>query len=300
MGKIKKTIVSVFLISTYALVVAQQPAMTVLPEEQAKIDAVLQTLMQRQPDRPDVAQSVARFGRIIDSRPVGMTGLTAWTVESKGRQITLYTPADGRYIFAGVILDAGGRPVPGQTALAQSPSMAAGQSGPAALEGKFTGTIPEPIKNVNALMGVKEGEGNIADTLYIIIDPRCPYSRKAYASTRDYVKRGKTIKWIPAIALGKPEEGIPLAATLLQAKDPADALKRVMGGETIMTLPQEKTQKGILQNSDFLFSAFKHTPSVNGGRTAVPVGFYVDKRTGQPSMKTGLSELIILEEIFGK
>jgi len=39
---------------------------------------------------------------------------------------------------------------------------------------------------------------------------------------------------------------------------------------------------------------------VNNGRPAVPVGFYVDHRTGQPSMKTGLSEQVILEDIFGK
>jgi protein-disulfide isomerase len=285
-----------------ALASAQPPPDAVLQEEQAKIDAALQALTARRPARPDMAQFVGRYGRIVDSKPVGVTGLTAWTVQSNGRQITLYTPADGRFIFAGVILDAAsGALVSGQNAaMIQPPGMTAGQGARAALEGKFTGSIPESIQSVAALAGVTEGNGGVADTLFVIIDPRCPFSRQAYARTRDYVKRGMTIKWIPAVALGKSEEGVPLAATLLQAKDPANALKRLMGGESLTTQPNEKTQKALLQNLDFLFSAFKHTPSVNNGRAVVPVGFYIDHRTGHPSMKTGLSEQVILEDIFGK
>ena len=311
MRQAKRTLVSIFLLGASTLVGAQQadiqpPPSATLAEEQAKIDAALESLTQRRlfniSDPQNMARSVGRYGKILKSYPLGITGLTAWLVESNGRRITLYTPPDGRYIFAGVILDAGGGLVSGlPTQQVQPPAtLQEGNSGPAALEGKYTGSIPEPIKNVDGLQGVKEGNGGIADTLYVIIDPRCPYCRQAYANTRDYVKRGKTIKWIPAVALGVPEEGVPLAASLLQSKTPTEALKRVMGGESVMTQPDEKTQKALLQNLDYLFAAFKHTPSVNNGMAAVPVGFYIDHRTGQPLMKTGISEQVILEEIFGK
>jgi len=261
----------------------------------------------------DPAAVVSRYGKITDRRPVGVGGLTAWTVEHGGRKVVLYTTADTQAIFTGVVWDAAtGRNlsdqfipgIPGSVTVAARPmaipSVVAEQPGvrvAAAFDGKFTGTIPESMKTVDSLAGIKEGNGGIADTLYIIVDPRCPYCRKAYNITREYVKKGYTIKWIPTVALGDPANGLPLAATILQSKD-KDVLERVMGKhEQIRTQATKETEEALRTSLAFMFAAFEQ----NGGQQAgVPVAFFIDRRTGKPRMMTGVSEMVVLEDIFGK
>jgi len=249
----------------------------------------------------DPAAVVARYGKIVDRRPVGVGGLTAWTVEKGGRKVVLYTTADTQAIFMGVVWDAmTGRNlsdqfIPRNTDVTVTEQLSVRAA--AAFDGKFTGTIPESMKAVDSLAGVKEGNGGIADTLYIIFDPRCPYCRKAYNNTREYVKRGYTIKWIPVVALGDPDNGLPLAATILQSKD-RNMLDRVLGKhEQIKTQPTKETEEALNTNLAFMFAAFEQ----NGGRQAgVPVAFFLDHRTGKPRMTTGVSEMVVLEDIFGK
>ncbi|WP_240533889.1 hypothetical protein [Aeromonas veronii] len=150
----------------------------------------------------DPAAVVSRYGKITDRRPVGVGGLTAWTVEKGQEGRALYhgrhpSPLHGRGLGCGD----GPQPVrsvySGNATVAAQPMavppVVAEQPGvraAAAFDGKFTGTIPESMKTVDSLAGVKEGKGGIADTLYIIVDPRCPYCRKAYNITREYVKKG--------------------------------------------------------------------------------------------------------------
>jgi hypothetical protein len=258
----------------------------------------------------DPSVVVSRYGKIVDRHPVGVGGLTAWTVEKAGRKVVLYTTSDAQAIFAGVVWDAAtGRNlsdqfISGNDAITAQPMVippvAAEQPGvraAAAFDGKFTGDIPESMKTVDSLAGVKEGKGGIADTLYIIIDPRCPYCRKAYNITREYVKKGYTIKWIPVVALGDPANGLPLAATILQSKD-KDVVERVLGKhEQIKTQPTKETEEALRTSLAFMFAAFEK----NGGQQAgVPVAFFIDHRTGKPRMMTGVSEMIVLEDIFGK
>jgi len=258
----------------------------------------------------DPAAVVSRYGKITDRRPVGVGGLTAWTVEKGGRKVVLYTTADTQALFTGVVWDAAtGRNlsdqfIPGNATVAAQPMavppVVAEQPGvraAAAFDGKFTGTIPESMKTVDSLAGVKEGKGGIADTLYIIVDPRCPYCRKAYNIPREYVKKGYTIKWIPTVALGDPANGLPLAATILQSKD-KDVVERVLGKhEQIRTQPTKETEEALRTSLAFMFAAFEQ----NGGQQAgVPVAFFIDRRTGKPRMMTGVSEMVVLEDIFGK
>ncbi len=217
----------------------------------------------------------------------------------------LYTTSDAHAIFTGVVWDAAtGRNlsdqfIPGAQPIAASP-IAPEQPGvraAAAFDGKFTGPIPESMKTVDSLAGITEGKGGIADTLYIIVDPRCPYCRKAYSITRQYVQKGYTIKWIPAVALGDPVNGLPLAATILQSKD-KKVVERLLGKhEQIRTQPTKETEEALRSSLAFMRAAFAH----NGGQQpGVPVAFFIDRRTGKPRMTTGVSELVVLEDIFGR
>lgn len=259
----------------------------------------------------DVQAQISRYGQVIDSRPVGVGGVTAWTVMARdGKRVVLYTTADGQALFAGYMWDlksgknlsnqfAGGGASPKtQHPVDLPPDAQLASQAPAvhAMHGKFTGTVPVSMKTVDSLAGIKEGSGSIADTVYVIIDPRCPVCRLAYQRTRPYVKKGVSIKWIPTAALGRVEEGIPLAATILQSKD-ATVLARVLGShEQIKTKPTQATEEALARSLAFLFAAFQQ----NSGEAGVPVAFFLDHRTGKPRMLTGLSEAVVLEDLFGK
>lgn len=269
------------------------------------------------------AQRVSRYGRIVNARPVGLGGLTAWTVEKNGHQVVLFSTPDSAVLFTGVAWNAetgtniSDAFLPGAAQVASarpaSPPAAAAPAAPAAplmspveapnvreaaaMDGSFKGAIPESMNTVDSLAGVKEGDGSIGDTVYIIIDPRCPYCREAYNLTRAYAAKGHTIKWIPSAALGNPTDGVPLAATILQAKDPR-TLERVMGKhEQIRSKPSPETVEQLSTNLAFLFAAFENNGKEQAG---VPAAFFVDHRTGKPKMMTGLSQAVVLEDIFGK
>lgn len=259
----------------------------------------------------DPVSVVSRYGTIVDRRDVGVSGLTAWTVEKGGRKVVLFTTPDAEALFTGVVWEAAtGRNLSDQfvaqaNAKVTVPTVAQpvvqGQSDASvrvasAFDGKFTGAIPESMKTVDSLAGVKEGKGGIADTLYIIIDPRCSYCRKTYSITREYVKKGYSIKWIPAVALGDPANGLPLAATILQSEDREVIGRLLANHEQIKTQPTKATEEALRKNLEFMFATFAQ----NGQEAGVPVAFFIDRRTGKARMTTGVSETVILEDIFGK
>lgn len=258
-------------------------------------------------------QAVSRYGTILVKQPMPNVGLTAWIVEKAGTRLALYTtpPELGKEIavIAGVVWDERGRDIAKQASASgtrsavqnalQSPTKVVPQNvttPSSAMSGSFAGELPPAMHTVDALQGVKEGDGGIGDTVYVIIDPRCPYCQKAYDLTRPYVAQGRTIKWIPTAALGDKANGVPIAATILQATDPA-VLARVLGKhEQIKSQPTPESEKALELNLAFMFAAFEQ----NGGKAGVPVAFYVDHRTGRPQMMTGLSDEAVLEDIFGK
>lgn len=261
---------------------------------------------------------VGRYGKIVGRRPLGAGGLTAWTVEKAGRQVVLYTTNDGQAIISGIVWDAfTGRNLsdavlPAMPAMpaVQPPLGASARAMPApsvmaapptgALNGKFSGALPESIKTIDTLAGIKEGPGGPADTLYIVIDPRCPYCRQAYHRTRAYVSKGHTIKWIPAVLLGNPAQGTSLAATILQAKPAgqAEALRRVLGEkEELATPPNKATTEALARTEAFFYAAFQNNKV---DKVGVPAAFFLDKKTGQPRMMMGISEMPVIEEIFGR
>ena len=272
-----------------------------------------------QDDDPVMAR-IARYGVPVTKQALPVGGLTLWTVISQsGKSVQLYTTADGKALISGVVwnLDngqnvtqslmappSGNDPdfaarLPKVVAPARPAShLVSGKNAlPAAFDGKAPTDIPEAIRLVDGLAGYKEGKGGMADTLYVIIDPRCPYCRRAYLNTREYVKQGITIKWIPTAALGRPEQGLPLAATILRASNP-EVVARVLGNhEQLATPPTDFELKQLDNNLDFMFEAFKQNNEPNPG---VPVAFFIDRRSGKARMMMGVSEQVVIEDILGK
>ena len=268
-----------------------------------------------------VMTHLGRYGTPVTKQSLPVGGLTQWTVISKsGRTVQLYTTADGQAVMSGVIWNlATGQNVSDHVAAptfqpngqvanagptvvappgAPPSNLVSGRGAlPAAFDGKAPADIPEAIKTVDSLAGYTEGKGGMGDTLYIIIDPRCPYCRRAFQNTREHVKNGATIKWIPTAALGDPGRGVPLATTVLRSKDAA-VMNRLLGQhEEIATSPTPKEAQELQRNLDFMFDAFRQNNEPNPG---VPVAFFIDRRTGKPRMMMGVSESVVIEDILGQ
>lgn len=276
-----------------------------------------------------IAKKVSRYARVVSHAEVGKGGLIAWTLDKDGQQVVLYTTPDGEALISGVVWDLESsknltdkfgvvQSSAGQqmtlsaaptTTETPSPSKAGINNQPkdeyilnpaehfvSAMDGEYKGEVPESMKTVDSLKGIKEGKGSINNTVYIVFDPRCHYCRDAYTLTRELVSKGRSIKWIPTAALGQPAQATPLIATILQSKD-KDVLDRIMSKhEPIASTPTPETIQAMNDNLSFMFAAFKQNSSQQAG---VPVAFFLDHRTGKARMLSGVSDPAVIKDIFG-
>jgi thiol:disulfide interchange protein DsbG len=68
-------------------------------------------------------------------------------------------------------------------------------------------------------------DGKSTHIIYVFFDPNCPYCHKVYADLRPQVGRGEVeLRWIPIGVLMTTSLG--KAATMLESKDPTEALHR--------------------------------------------------------------------------
>ena len=271
-------------------------------------EAVQSALPSDGTDKRTPPAAVLSLGEIVDMREMPENNLTAWLIRApNGRQMTFYTTADGKNIFSGTVWDLATKQNINQvfdtTASVGMPG-SAGQSvqevvqtdGGSSLLGKYTGEIPEAIKALDSLGGPKIGNGGPGETLYVIIDPRCPYCHQAYDSLKPYMDKGVTIKWIPTVALGQPEQGLPQANAVLHARTQAELDKIMTDPKAYPRALEGKDGEDLQRNLSFMFQAFEQ----NGGQAGVPAAFFVDKNTGQPRMMMGLSEEAVIQAILGK
>ena len=271
-------------------------------------EAVQSALPSDGTDKRTPPAAVLSLGEIVDMREMPENNLTAWLIRApNGRQMTFYTTADGKNIFSGTVWDLATKQNINQVfdttdsvgitgSVGQSVQEVVQTDGGSSLLGKYTGEIPEAIKALDSLGGPKIGNGGPGETLYVIIDPRCPYCHQAYDSLKPYMDKGVTIKWIPTVALGQPEQGLPQANAVLHARTRAELDKIMTDPKAYPRALEGKDGEDLQRNLSFMFQAFEQ----NGGQAGVPAAFFVDKNTGQPRMMMGLSEEGVIQAILGK
>jgi thiol:disulfide interchange protein DsbG len=248
----------------------------------------------------------------------GPGGLNVWTVNRRGVSTVLYTTADNKVLLSGVLWDAksGGNlsdafipeppNAPAQSSAQPSESPALAPQGVSVAEPLAAastvavpakpGTVAAPIAGVSALRGVKEGNATAAKTLYILFDPRCPHCKNVYVETRDYVRKGLSIKWIPTTVLGRDSVGTAMVADVMQDPNPVAAMARVeMGGFRQPSVVDKATLSAIADNNEYFWAAFDRNTSV--GPAGVPVGFF-QTHAGMPQMVTNLEDPALLARIF--
>ncbi|HFF5155644.1 TPA: hypothetical protein ACGDNG_002604, partial [Acinetobacter baumannii] len=252
---------------------------------------------------------MSKLGQVSNVQP--MAGeLLAWTMLINGQPQVVFTTKDEKVVITGnafdtATMDSVSLPILQKAQQGGAPANSTGVAAPtggnvavdfAEIVGKWDKEVPPSISLLDKLKGAKEGNASAVDTLYIVFDPRCSNCHDAYRATRKYVEKGFSIKWIPTTLLGKHEEGAKLAAAVL--RDPKQLERAFSKDPNIVVNPTPEEKKALEENVQFLTEA---TVQSTGSQTiAVPTAFYLNKKTGEPKMTTGLSDESILEMIFGK
>ena len=219
----------------------------------------------------------------------GPSGLHVWKVERNGVRTLFYTTPDNKTLISGVAWDA-------KTGANLSDQFITPDMQSAARGDQFApGKIPDAIKGIDSLAGIREGSGGLDKTLYILFDPRCGHCHAVYKKTRQYLASGGTIKWIPVTVLGQPEAGARQVADILQARNPVQALAAAMADKNPGSQPSAQTLKAISENEAYFWAAFERNPTA--GNAGVPVAFFVTKQ-GVPQMVGGIDDDILLNKIF--
>lgn len=170
--------------------------------------------------------------------------------------------------------------------------------------GKNQGETPEIMKLLDKMGGFKMDESvSIADTVYVIYDPRCPYCKSLHEKLLNTDLKGKeiTIKWLPSLALGVSDANDPAvkrAAYALIAKN-ADEFNSSMNdtNPTDFELTSDMMMR-LDENLAFLHESAIQTFGEEHPRS-VPATFFVDKKTGSPQMMFGASDEQVFRTIFG-
>ncbi|KVV07457.1 hypothetical protein WK77_16865 [Burkholderia ubonensis] len=229
----------------------------------------------------------------------GPGGLNAWSVERNGVQTVLYTTADNKVLMSGVLWDAkSGVNLSDaflKPSMIQSSTVQAADAGGAPTRAS-AGAVSVPIAAVAALRGIKEGNGAAIKTVYILFDPRCPHCKNVYRDTRDFVRNGGSIKWIPTTVLGRDQMGTAMVADILQAPNPIEAMRRVeSGGFRQPGKIEQSTLDAIRDNEEYFWAAFDRNKGA--GVPGVPVAFF-QTADGAPQMVANLDDRELLNRIF--
>jgi len=231
----------------------------------------------------------------------GVGGLNVWQVERKGIKTVFYSTPDNKVLVSGVLWDASTGDNQSDAyitdAMTAPANVAKIEATPASANvGVAPGGISSQIADVEKLQGVKEGNGSPRKTIYIMYDPRCPHCKNVYDASRDFVRRGGSIKWLPTTVLGDPQDGMNRIALVLQSKDPVAAMGVVeRGGQLGRTEVKPETFSVVARNEAYFWGAFHGNPSA--GTPSVPVAFFQTK-DGAPQMVSDLDDPQLLKRLF--
>jgi protein-disulfide isomerase len=160
-----------------------------------------------------------------------------------------------------------------------------------AMAGEWDGELPKSMVALDNLLAFTEGDsdGAVADTVYIMFDPRCPYCHEAFRNVRDYVKAGRRIKWIPVPILGNKDQGEAIIAAI-QAKP--ELLAAVMENRVdldlitkdVMVSPQ--LRESLNYNIAFMMAAFKNSQYPQAG---VPAWFWLNRHDNVADMRINIT-----------
>ena len=160
------------------------------------------------------------------------------------------------------------------------------------------GELPPVYASLQQMHGVQTGpkDTNFADVVNIFFDPRCPWCKKAYATiTQGWPKAA--VRWLPVVVLGDQEAAWQSAASVLDEKNGAQNLARVMKGLAVDYKVDDATRQKIVENMQWLYGAVSAMDSSE--QVGVPAMYWLS-RNGQVGYAAGISDADGLRKVLGK
>lgn len=224
---------------------------------------------------------VKQGGMKVVNKFSAVGNLQGWVLERGGQHSVVFTTPDGKYLFAGALIDANGNNLTEDYSEKYIPKP------------DFTKLYSQLESSAYFIEGAKGAA--VKGTIYAFLDPNCGFCHLAWKAFQPYQKAGLQVRWVP-VGFLRPDS-LPKSAALLEAADPGAAMAQhgatFEAGESGGIKPVDKispeTAKKLQANaklmSDFGF----------GGTPAV---VYKDKN-GKVQVKAGMPRLSELPEMTG-
>lgn len=273
-----------------------------------------------------IRMKLSQYGKIVYEGKSNVDGVKKWIVNTNGTDKTVFSAGNIPVVFTGDGFDIkSGKSLKDENDL--NPPLSERNVKSFAFMNDYTGLVPDGLNILERMPNYTEGEGGALKTLYIFFDPQCPWCHKAYNETRKYVKNGHSIKWLPVDIVGG-DGSRSLAALLLATSDPVklkalgydfekgNVFNNIMSAKT----PQRRSEliaaankiiqesKGkvdfdkifddISNNDKFIIDQLNAHPEID--KKGVPAAFVFDSRIGKAKLIMGISEQVVLQDIYGE
>lgn len=224
-------------------------------------------------------QAVQSGVKVVKSFPAA-SSLTGWVLSQDGRFSIVYTTPDRKTLLAGELIGEGGENLGAQ------------------YEEKY---IPKPdfgmlFQQLEKSSFVVEGASKGAkNTIYVFVDPNCPFCHYAWLALQPYEKAGLQVRWIPVATLGPTS--MPKAIEVMAAADRLAAFRKMEENQGKPWAPSSQASEAaqpalaaaIRQNGE-LMQRF--------GIAGTPGVIWKDKQ-GKVQVKGGMPRLSELPAITG-
>ncbi|GMV68920.1 MAG: hypothetical protein AMXMBFR76_13590 [Pseudomonadota bacterium] len=227
---------------------------------------------------PPALDRLTAMGLRVEGRfeaPAQMTGYVLRARESR-RSDVVYVSPDGRYLFIGNILDESGRDLT-QTHV----------------EDHVLGPELQTLWNeLESARWVAEGAAKPTRIIYSFTDPNCGYCHLLWRVTRHYHEAGLQVRHLLVDVIKASSTG--KAATILQAKEPAEALadneaRFRAGGVAVAEKIQDETRKTLTRHRQMMDRL---------GVSGTPAMLYKDAE-GKIRLQRGMTDLDTLTQVIG-
>jgi thiol:disulfide interchange protein DsbG len=227
---------------------------------------------------PTPLKLATQGGLHIDRKFPAEGGLTGWVVSAgPTNSMVVFTTGDGKVAIAGALIDSTGENLTQKYLKEYAPKVT---------YNKFTAQLEK------SFYAEQSPPGAVKSTIYIFVDPNCPYCHMTYRALLPYVKEGLRIRWIIAPVLGG--DGPNKAAEILSAKNPVLAFEKnessfgQKGPQSTFKVTPEM-QKKLSYNTTLLSEM---------GFGGVPAILYVSAK-GELAAISGAPDPTKLDEIAG-
>lgn len=229
---------------------------------------------------PPALQLAVQGGLKVERSFSAAGGLTGWLLsEGPGRNMVVYTSADGEVAIAGNMVDAKGTNLTAKYLDQYSTKID---------YSKFWGKLEQSTFIAEGAQGK-----DVKNVIYVFEDANCGYCHQMWKAVQPYEKAGLQVRWIPVAFLAK--DSVNKAAGVLSAKNPAAAFAAMHGDtsakdSTLGVTPVTPEMKAKLDANAKLMAEM--------GFRGTPATLYKDK-TGKVLAADGMPKPAMLNIITG-